>query len=66
MINVDIIFKIGAIGIIITVISQILKKSDRDDIATLVALAGLIIVLTLVINMISDLFQTIKEIFYLY
>ena len=64
--NIDIIFKIAAIGIIITVICQILKKSDRDDIATLVALAGLIIVLTLVINMISELFETIKNIFYLY
>ena len=64
--NVDVIFKIAAIGILITVITQILKKSDRDDIATLVALAGLIIVLSLVINMISDLFENIKNIFYLY
>lgn len=64
--DVDIIFKIAAIGILITVITQVLKKSDRDDIATLVALAGLIIVLTFVINMISELFDTIKNIFYLY
>ncbi len=64
--NIDIIFKIGAIGLIITVITQVLKKSDRDDIATLVSIAGLIIVLTLVINMISDLFSTIKNIFYLF
>ena len=64
--SVDIIFKIAAIGILVTVISQILKKSDRDDIATLVSLAGLIIVLTLVINMISELFENIKNIFYLY
>ena len=64
--NIDIIFKIAAIGIIITVITQILKKSDRDDIATLVSLAGLVIVLSLVINMISELFETIKNIFYLY
>lgn len=64
--NVDIIFKIAAIGILITVITQVLKKSDRDDIATLVAIAGLVIVLTLVINMISELFETIKNIFYLY
>ncbi len=64
--NIDIIFKIAAIGILITVICQILKKSDRDDIATLVSLAGLIIVLTLVLGMISDLFETIKTIFNLY
>lgn len=64
--SVDIIFKIAAIGILITVITQILKKSDRDDIATLVSIAGLIIVLTLIINMISELFENIKNIFYLY
>lgn len=64
--QIDILFKIAAIGIIITVITQILKKSDRDDIATLVSLSGLIIVLTLVINMISELFETIKNIFYMF
>jgi stage III sporulation protein AC len=64
--SVDIIFKIAAIGILIAVITQVLKKSDRDDIATLVALAGLVIVLTLVINMISELFETIKNIFYMF
>lgn len=64
--SIDIIFKIAAIGILITVITQVLKKSDRDDIATLVSLVGLIIVMTLVINMVSELFDTIKNIFYLY
>lgn len=64
--NIDIIFKIAAIGILITVICQILKKSDRDDIATLVSLAGLIIVLTLVLGMIADLFEVVKSIFNLY
>ena len=64
--NIDIIFKIAAIGILITVICQILKKSDRDDIATLVSLAGLIIVLTFVISMIADLFESITNIFNLY
>ena len=66
MMDVGIIFKIAAIGILVTVITQILKKSDRDDIATLVSIAGLIIVLTLVINMVSELFESIKNIFYLY
>lgn len=64
--GIDVIFKIAAIGILITVICQVLKKSDRDDIATLVSLAGLIIVLTLVITMISELFSSIKDIFGLY
>ncbi len=64
--GVDIIFKIGIIGIIITVICQILKKSDRDDIATIVGIAGLIIVLTLVIGMVTDLFTQIKNLFNLF
>lgn len=63
MYSVDIIFKIAGIGILITVICQVLKKSDRDDIATLVSLAGLILVLTLVIGMVADLFNKIKDIF---
>ena len=60
---INILFKIAAIGILITVIVQVLKKSDRDDIATLVSLVGLIIVLTLVIDMIVQLFGDIKNIF---
>ena len=64
--EVGLILKIAGIGILITVICQILKKSDRDDIATLVSLAGLIIVLSLVIGMVSDLFENIKSIFNLY
>ena len=61
--QIDIIFKIATIGILITVITQILKKSDRDDIATLVSLAGLVIVLSLVISMVANLFSSIKDIF---
>lgn len=61
--NIDIIFKIAAVGIIITVVCQILKKSDRDDIATIVSLAGLIIVLTVVLDMVAELFDSIRNIF---
>ena len=59
--DISIIFKIAAVGIIITIICQVLKKSDRDDIATLVSLVGLIIVLTVVITMISDLCSHIRQ-----
>lgn len=64
--SVDIIFRIAAIGILITVICQILKKSDRDDIATLVGIAGLVIVLSIVVSLIAELFQSVKDIFTLY
>ena len=61
--DISVLFKIAAIGIIITVICQILKKSDRDDIATLVSIVGLVIVLAVVVGMIGDLFEEIKTIF---
>ena len=61
--DIGILFKMAAIGIIITVICQILKKSDRDDIATLVSIVGLVIVLSVVVGMIGDLFQQIQSIF---
>lgn len=64
--NVEIIFKIAAIGIIVAVICQILKKSDRDDIAMLVAIAGLVVVLSMVVSIIAELFETIRTVFDLY
>ena len=59
--DISILFKIAAIGIIVTVICQILKKSDRDDVATVVSIVGLVIVLT--VSMIGDLFEEIRRIF---
>ena len=53
----------AAIGLIVTVICQILKKSDRDDIAMLVSIVGVVIVLGIVVSMIGELFGNIKEIF---
>ena len=64
--DISILFKIAAVGIIVTVICQVLKKSDRDNIATVVSLVGLVIVLTVVISMIVDLFGQIKELFELF
>lgn len=64
--DISIIFRIAAVGIIVTIICQVLKKSDRDDIATIVSLVGLIIVLTAVISMIADLFSQIRQLFDLF
>lgn len=61
--DIDIIFKIAAIGIITAVINQILKLSGKDEIATFVTLAGIIVVLFSIINMISELFTTVKTLF---
>ena len=64
--GIDIILKIAGIGILTAIVSMILKKSDRDDVATFATLAGLIVVMVLVIDMISGLFDTIKSLLSLY
>lgn len=64
--GVEIIFKIAAVGIITAIVCQILKKADRDEIATMVSLAGLVIVLLMVVDMISQLFDTLNSMFGLY
>ena len=61
--SVDLIFRIAAIGIVVAVLSQLLSKSGRDDMATMVAIAGLVIVLVMVIGVISDLFESVKNVF---
>ncbi|MFR4250261.1 MAG: stage III sporulation protein AC [Christensenellales bacterium] len=64
--SVDLIFRIAAIGIVVAVLSQLLGKAGRDDMATMVAIAGLVIVLVMVIGVISDLFESVKSVFNLY
>ena len=61
--DVEIIFKIAAIGILTAMINTILKKSDKDEIATLCTIAGLILVLFIVLDMLVQLFDTIKALF---
>ena len=61
--GIEIIFKIAGVGIITAVTNQILKYAGKDEIAMLTTLAGVVIVLFMVINMISDLFATIKNLF---
>lgn len=64
--DINIIFQIAAIGIITAITNQVLKHSGKDEIATLATLAGVIIVLFMVVNMINQLFQTVKQLFSLY
>ena len=63
--DIDFVFKIGAIGILITVISQVLTRAGREDIATLATLAGLIVVLMMVVGMVSEFFESIRTMFHL-
>ena len=64
--SVDIIFKIAGIGIITAIVNQILKNMNKDEIATLTTLTGLVLVLIMVLNMISDLFGQVRMLFSLY
>lgn len=61
--GVDIIFRIAAIGLLTAVISQVLGQAGKSEIATLSTLAGVIIVLVMVIDMVSELFSSIKSLF---
>jgi stage III sporulation protein AC len=63
--SIEIIFKIAGIGIITAVLNNILEKSDKKEIATLVTLAGLVLVLVIVMEMLSGMFDTLKNLFYL-
>lgn len=61
--DVDLIFKIAAIGIIVSVLNQLLVRSGREDQAMMTTLAGLIVVLMMIIQQIDQLFKTIKSVF---
>ena len=61
--DVDLIFKIAAIGIIVSVLNQVLIRSGREEQATMTTLAGLIVVLMMMIEQISTLFDTVRTVF---
>ena len=61
--NIDLLFKIAAIGILVAVLHQVLVRAGREDQAMMTTLAGLIIVLSMVIKEISTLFNSVRTIF---
>lgn len=61
--NLDIIFKIAGVGIIVAVLNMILKKSEREEYGLIVTIAGLIVVLFVIIDEIASLFETVKSVF---
>ncbi len=61
--DIDILFKIAGIGIAVAVLNQILARAGRDDQALMVTLAGILIVLFLIVNMISEFFETLRTLF---
>ena len=61
--EIDLIFKIAAIGIIVSILNQVLSRSGREEQATMTTLTGLIVVLMMVAQKISDLFDLVKSLF---
>ena len=66
IVGIEIIFKIAGIGVLTAVVNQVLKYAGKEEIGTLTTLAGLIIVLLMVVNLISELFSMVKSLFTLF
>lgn len=61
--DIDLIFKIAAIGIIVSILNQVLSRSGREEQATMTTLAGLVVVLMMVARKIAELFELVKTLF---
>ncbi|MBR2668116.1 MAG: stage III sporulation protein AC [Oscillospiraceae bacterium] len=61
--DVSLIFKIAAVGILVSVLNQVLQRSGRDEQATMTTLAGLVVVLMMVVQKISELFTLVRNLF---
>lgn len=61
--DIDLLFKIAGVGILIAVLNQVLSKAGREDQAMMTSLAGMIIVLTMVVKEIGSLFETVRTVF---
>ena len=61
--DVDLVFKIAAVGILVAVLNQLLVRSGREEQAMMTTLAGLVVVMMMLVRQISDLFQLVKSLF---
>ncbi|HOF94110.1 MAG TPA: stage III sporulation protein AC [Clostridia bacterium] len=64
--NVDMLFKIAGVGILVAVITQLLKQSGRDEMATIAAIVGLVIGLIMMLDLVNNLFESVRQVFQLY
>ncbi|MDR3050661.1 MAG: stage III sporulation protein AC [Oscillospiraceae bacterium] len=64
--NVDLLFQIAGVGILVAVLGQVLKRTGHEDMATIISLAGLVIALLMVVNLIAQLLNSVKSIFQFY
>ena len=63
--DVDLIFKIAAVGILVAVLNQVLSRAGRDEQAMMTTLTGLVVVLMMVVQEIADLFELVRDLFHL-
>lgn len=66
MIQIDLLFKLAGLGVVVAVLSQVLTRAGREELGTLVTVVGLVIALFLVADLIADLFASLKSLFSLY
>ena len=66
MVQIDLLFKLAGLGVVVAVLCQVLTRAGREELSTLVTVVGLVIALFLVVNLVSDLFSSLKSIFALY
>lgn len=64
--SIDIILKIAGIGLLVSVTNQVLIRAEREEMATMVTIVGIVMVLTIVVDLVSGLFDSVKTIFQLY
>ncbi|MBO2527053.1 MAG: stage III sporulation protein AC [Clostridiales bacterium] len=62
--DIDLIFKIAAVGIIVSILNQVLVRSGREEQATMTTLAGLVVVLIIVVQKVAELFDLVKNLFH--
>lgn len=66
MAQLDVLFKLAGLGVVVAFISMVLKQAGREELGTLTTVVGLVIALLLVVNVISELFGSLKSVFSLY
>jgi len=66
MIEIDLLFKLAGLGIVVAILSQVLTRAGREDLATVVTVVGLVIALFMAADLVAELFTTLKNLFALY
>lgn len=66
MVQIDLLFKLAGLGVVVAVLCQVLTRAGREELSTLVTMVGLVIALFLVVDLVADLFSSLQSIFALY